>query len=58
MLYYIIIFKACGNRRVKTLHNEQLQNVCCVLNIIKGNKIKWDEMGEVCNIHGKEYEHI
>jgi hypothetical protein len=43
---------------MKKLQDEVIQNVYCMLNIIKGNKIRIDEVGEVRNTHGKEQKHI
>jgi hypothetical protein len=43
---------------MKKLQYEEIQNVYSVLNIINGNKIQIDEVGEVRNTHGKEWKHI
>ena len=54
----IYVFKTCGNRRMKKLQDEEIQNVYSVLNIIKGSKIQTDELSEVPNSHGKEWKHV
>lgn len=40
------------------LHNERLHSVYSGVDIIEGNKIKWNELGEVCTMHGKEYKYV
>jgi len=52
------VLKTRGNRRMKKLRDEEIQNLYSMLNIIKGNKIPIDEVDEVRNMHGKEYKHI
>jgi hypothetical protein len=39
---------------MKKLQDEEIQNLYSMLNIIKGNNIQIDEVGEVRNTHGRE----
>jgi len=42
---------------MKKLQDEEIQNVCSMLNMVTGNKTQIDEVDEVRNTHGKEQKH-
>jgi hypothetical protein len=38
----------------RRLHSEELHNLYTSPNVVLGDQIKGDEMGRICNMHGRD----